>query len=209
MYLLFDFDGTLADSYSLTIQVLLELSSKYHLKTLTQTEILAAHDLTLKQIIAKSGLNLFQLPFFMSDSQKIIASKIDLIKPFPHLVNVLKKLHGAGHKFGIVTSNTAENVTTFLKNNQLSDLFDFVQSEKNIWGKATAFKHVISKRHLNRAELFYLGDETRDIEAAHQAKLKIISVSWGFNSAKLLKTFQPDYLIDRPDELPSLIQSLV
>jgi len=208
MQLLFDFDGTIADSLPLTTQVLFELSTKYHLKLLTQAELVEARDSTIKELFAKSGLNLFQLPFFIRDSQKIIANKIHLIKPFPNLAVVLQQLSMAGHKFGIVTSNSTENVMAFLENNQLTDLFEFVHSEKNIWGKAAAFKNVISKHKLSKNEVVYLGDESRDIEASHKAGLKIISVSWGFNSAKLLKTFQPDFLIDKPEELLDIIRQL-
>jgi phosphoglycolate phosphatase-like HAD superfamily hydrolase len=50
-----------------------------------------------------------------------------------------------------------------------------------------------------------VGDETRDIEAAKKSHIKVIAVSWGFNSRQVLEKYSPDFLIDYPGELIDVI----
>jgi phosphoglycolate phosphatase len=50
-------------------------------------------------------------------------------------------------------------------------------------------------------ECVYVGDETRDVEAARKAGMRSAAVTWGFNSRELLEKSRPDFLIDRPGEL--------
>jgi phosphoglycolate phosphatase len=53
--------------------------------------------------------------------------------------------------------------------------------------------------------LTYIGNEDRDIHAAHKLKIPIIAVTWGYNVRELLATEKPDYLIDKPEELLGIL----
>jgi phosphoglycolate phosphatase-like HAD superfamily hydrolase len=66
----------------------------------------------------------------------------------------------------------------------------------------------LRKESLNPEEVVYVGDETRDIEAAKKSQIKVIAVTWGFNSKQVLAAQNPDFLIDRPEELIKVIESL-
>jgi phosphoglycolate phosphatase-like HAD superfamily hydrolase len=50
------------------------------------------------------------------------------------------------------------------------------------------------------------GDETKDIEAARKIGIKVISVSWGYNSSQALAAEHPDFLIYRPEELLQVLE---
>ena len=106
---------------------------------------------------------------------------------------------------GILTSTSEENVRKFLKKNKL-ELFDFIYSGSSIFGKHKVMKSLLKKQKLKRKEVIYVGDETRDIEAAKKAKVKIISVTWGFNTKQILKKQKPDFLIDKPKELMKILK---
>ncbi|PSB03825.1 HAD family hydrolase, partial [Merismopedia glauca] len=60
----------------------------------------------------------------------------------------------------------------------------------------------------NPAKVIYVGDETRDIEAARKSKIKAIAVCWGFNFREILAKYKPDFLIDRPSQLLEVVQHL-
>jgi phosphoglycolate phosphatase-like HAD superfamily hydrolase len=53
-----------------------------------------------------------------------------------------------------------------------------------------------------------VGDETRDIKAAHDNNLRAISVTWGFHFRNLLIRYNPDYVVDNTNDLLKLILSL-
>ncbi|HYD34798.1 MAG TPA: HAD-IA family hydrolase [Vitreimonas sp.] len=202
--LIFDFDGTLADTLQLTVELFNQLAPKYHLQTLGEKDVTTLKDKSAREILKLSGLSPFKLPFLVYDMQQAMKGRIVDFNIFPGLKSVLNKLKKNGVTLGIVTSNSQENVTAFLENNNLK-VFDFVHSEKNLWGKGAVLKKVIKNLKLNPAEVFYVGDEVRDIEAARAADLSVISVTWGFNSRKVLSEHHPDHIIDQPEELLSKV----
>ena len=67
-------------------------------------------------------------------------------------------------------------------------------------------KKLLKNRNLSEFDVIYIGDEVRDIEAAKAAGIKMVAVSWGFNSPEILKTKNPDYLIDYPLQLTQLLE---
>jgi phosphoglycolate phosphatase-like HAD superfamily hydrolase len=62
--------------------------------------------------------------------------------------------------------------------------------------------------NLSSEEVIYVGDETRDIEASKKINIKVIAVSWGFNSGEVLAKHNPDFLIHKPSELIEVLRSL-
>jgi phosphoglycolate phosphatase-like HAD superfamily hydrolase len=97
-------------------------------------------------------------------------------------------------------------VEKFLQINQLN-VFEFVCSEKNIFNKASKLNHLLKKNKLDPQNVFYIGDETRDMEAAKEVGVKTVAVTWGFNSEKALLERQPDYLIRQPRDLVALLDN--
>lgn len=53
--------------------------------------------------------------------------------------------------------------------------------------------------------LFYVGDSDVDILTARGAGIPVVSVSWGFKNREFLEGFDPDYMVDRPEEILTLI----
>jgi phosphoglycolate phosphatase len=54
--------------------------------------------------------------------------------------------------------------------------------------------------------VIYVGDETRDIEAARKIQIQVIAVSWGFNSREVLAEQKPDFLISHPSQLIEVVR---
>ena len=52
-----------------------------------------------------------------------------------------------------------------------------------------------------------MGDEIRDIDAAKKTGIKVIAVGWGFNSQEALAAQNPNFLIERPQELIEIMNS--
>jgi phosphoglycolate phosphatase-like HAD superfamily hydrolase len=59
---------------------------------------------------------------------------------------------------------------------------------------------------LDPSKVFYIGDETRDIEAAKKAGIKSIAVTWGYNTKAILDNSNPDFLCESTDALKETIQ---
>lgn len=205
--ILFDFDGTIADSYDSFLEIVNILSDKYHLTKIPPSEINALRSEDAKTLIKKLRIPFFKIPFLARDMKKMQREKMTEIKPFNGLPEVLNKLKDEGYELGILTSNGKENVLEFLKLNNI-DVFEYIYDNASIFGKDRAINRFIKNNNIHKKDLVYVGDEIRDIIACKKSGIKIISVSWGFNSKEGLERNDPDYLIDSPDEFIKIIKSI-
>lgn len=197
--LIFDFDGTLADSLPVVVDIINTLAKQFGYKTVDEKDLPQLQNKSQKELLKMFEISMLKLPKFLLQGKKMLYEQIEDVPVFPHLKEVLQQLHKT-HTLGILTSNSIENVEKFLQKHEL-DMFDFVHSEKNLFGKHKALKSLLNKYQLNKEESMYVGDESRDIEACHKIQLDIIAVSWGFNTKDLLEKYKPTFLIDTPEEL--------
>lgn len=203
--LLFDFDGTIADSITPLVTIFNELAEKHHLpRKIKKEDISLLRQLHLQQVLQAFHIPVLQIPSLLYEGRKKFAQKIASLKPIEGIKDSLAKLKKEGATLGIVTSNSEQNVKTFLKANNI-DSFDFIHSEKGLFGKDRVLIHVISHYKLSKKQTLYIGDELRDIDAARKAGIAIVSVTWGANAKEALAKEHPDYIIDRPSQLEQLI----
>lgn len=203
--LIFDFDGTLADSRKTLLEIANNLALEFGFDRITEDEMLRLSHLSSKDIFYQSPIPPYKIPFLLRRIKKELNQKIAILEPFDGIKEALDSLKKEGYRLGIVTSNLRENVIDFLNNNHLENYFDFVYSASTLFGKHKILKQIIKKHHLCIEKIIYVGDETRDIEAAKKSKIKVIAVTWGFNSASVLAKYQPDFIINFPQELTEFI----
>ncbi|WP_036484697.1 HAD-IA family hydrolase [Myxosarcina sp. GI1] len=202
---LFDFDGTIADTYQAIADITNQLSSEFGYKPVEPEELLLLKNLSSREIIKKTEISLFKIPFLVKRVRNELSKEIAKLKPITGIERVLFQLKARGYSLGIVTSNDKHNVELFLAKNNLNFLFDFIYSSTSIFGKHRVIKRIIKHNQWQREQIVYVGDETRDIRSARKSRIGVVAVSWGFNSAEILAEFQPDFLVDRPQELAATI----
>ena len=206
--IIFDFDGTIADSLDAVVNITNRLAVEFGHQPVSLEDIEKIKNLSSSQIIKFSGVSFFKLPFLLRKVRTRLHNQVQDLKPFPGIKETFTELKNLGYKLGIITSNSKENVSIFLKENDFIDLFDFIYSAPTIFGKHKVINSFSKKQDMQINEMVYVGDETRDIEAARKSRIKVISVSWGFNSKEVLAKHHPDFLIDKPSELLEVIGSL-
>lgn len=197
---IFDFDGTIADTLEAMVDLFNQVSVKYQLPQIAQADREKIRNLSAKELIEEfkiSRLKFIRLTKEVLPKLKNNLQQLNLISGLEELLIDLKE---KGFQIGIVSSNSKENIELFLNYHQIKGI-DFIYSEKGLFGKAKVLSNVLKKHHLTAAKVIYVGDEVRDIEASHQAGLPIIAVTWGFNSKARLQKAKPDYIIDQPKEL--------
>ncbi|MEK6964118.1 MAG: HAD-IA family hydrolase [Nanoarchaeota archaeon] len=203
-YILFDFDGTLADSLFIGIEVLKRLQGKYQSKAPTLTMI---RNLGLRGVIKKTHFPLIKLPTLVRDVRTELSKKILEVSLFSGWTRVLPVL-AKKYTLGIVSSNSTENVNVFLKHHNIQDWFDFVYSNNSVFGKQVVLKRLCKKRGIGLNELVYVGDEDRDIQAGRKLGIPVIAVSWGYNSKRLLQKAKAEHIIKTPLEVIKVIDTL-
>jgi len=199
--LIFDFDGTIADTLELHRQIYNELALKYHHDQISESDIPNLQNLGMREFLKKVKIPLLHLPTLILEGQQL-AKKYPISLPIPGIIPVIQSL-SESYTLGIVTSNTKAYCQAFLARHQLEKYFSFVQAERDLFGKDHKLKKVIREHDLQIEKTVYIGDEVRDIDAARKVPLQNIGVGWGFNSAEALEKAHADTIFADPRELLS------
>lgn len=206
--IIFDFDGTLADTFEAIVDITNNLAKDFGYEPATPEDIAQVRNLTSREIVKRSGISVFKLPFLLKRVKENLRNDIHQLNPISGIKEVLYQLKEQGYILGILTSNSEENVRVFLRKQEMIELFNLIYSAKTLFGKHKALKKLMISHQWKAEEVIYVGDETRDIESSHKINLKVIAVSWGFNSKEALVKQKPDFIIDHPGELVDLIENL-
>lgn len=201
--LIFDFDGTIADTFQHLIKISNRLSTQFHFNKVEPHEVEELKNKTSQEVCRHLKVTPLTIPFILAKAKRELHKDIASIQPREGIEKVLRDLKSAGYKIGILTSNSLKNVKKFLETHKL-DLFDFIHTSPKFWGKGKGLCQLMDRNNLKPQEVIYIGDETRDIEAAQKAGIRVAAVTWGYNSPKILKKHNPDYLVDEPAELVKL-----
>lgn len=204
-YLIFDFDGTLVDSFRIVCDKFNLLADQFSFRKVYDHEISGLRDLTSLEFIKHLEIPLYKIPRVILQARKHMRAEMATLRPFVNLPNILSQLLNGGVSLGILTSNSVANVSSWLKKNNMLHLFSFIHSESNFFGKARVLKRIIRVNSIDKSRVYYIGDETRDIEAAKQCGVHSVAVTWGFNSEKILLQHQPHFVLRKPEELLGLV----
>ena len=206
--ILFDFDGTIADTFPYIIILYNKFGSAYGFGTISENELERLKGKTIPELMKEFNVSLFRLPFLIGKVRRELYSQIDKVKPFPRIKKVIETLKKRDLTLGVVSSNSKENIERFFKKNTMRG-FDFIHCERNIFGKDKVFENIIRKYGFPKEDVIYIGDEVRDIEACRKAGIDVISVTWGFNKKELLKKENPTLIADTPEKLLCLLTNQI
>jgi phosphoglycolate phosphatase len=199
--IVFDFDGTIADTLGETRKIFNELAPEYGIREVEEHEVADLRHLSLKEILTKLKIPKRRVPSIITRGTGMMRRNIDRLELIKGMKEALTELREHTDNFGILTSNTTANVDLFLENHGIRDLFDFVSSTSKLTGKSRHLRAIRKTFSLEHSEMIYIGDELRDVKAAQKADIPHAAVSWGFNSRESLAGAKPTYLFDHPEEL--------
>lgn len=202
--IIFDFDGTIADTLGETRKIFNEMASDYGIRQVEAHEIAELRHYSLKEILSALEIPKRHVPSIIARGTGMMRQNIDRLQLIAGIKESLIELREHTEKFGILTSNATANVDIFLQNHGIRDLFEFVSSTSKLTGKARHLRAIRKTFSLDHSDMLYIGDELRDVKAAQKAKIPHAAVSWGFNSRESLAKSKPTYLFDSPTEFQQL-----
>ncbi|MFN5514136.1 MAG: HAD hydrolase-like protein [Cyanobacteriota bacterium] len=206
--ILFDFDGTIADTQDAFLTIVNRLAPEFGYPSVDQGQLAYLKTLSSGEVIRYARISPLKIPFILKRLKKELGKTITELQPYPGVASMLTALKSQGYFLGIVTSNSQENVLAFLAKNELDGLFDVIHSGTTLFGKNRIINRLLRERRLPAETVIYVGDETRDVVAAQRSHITMVAVGWGFNSPGILMEYHPDYLIYDPQELLAIIIKL-
>ncbi len=204
---IFDFDGTIADTFKMILTISNKLAKEFHFKKIEPHQEQEMKGKTSQEIMKLLKVPIMKIPAIIAKAKKELNKEMSNIQPTEGLEEILLELKKWCKGIGILTSNSSDNVMEFLTNHDLN-IFDFITTTSKIWSKNTQLKELIRKHGFKPEEVLYIGDETRDIEAAQKAGVKVAAVTWGYNTSEALEKHHPDYIINQPKELLNILNTI-
>jgi len=196
--LIFDFDGTLVDTYQMVINAINHFAYEYKYDEILDAEWWRWRD--IKNIISKDlKLKLRQLPSYIYKVKKEFHRHAESIVFFNGIIDVLDQLKD-NFQLGILSSSKSETIEQTLKKYNV-DCFDFVCWDSGFFWKHRKLKKLCREQKLDARNIIYIGDEVRDIKASKRFGIQNISVTWWFATPNLLKSYEPTFLVDEVVEL--------
>jgi phosphoglycolate phosphatase len=203
---IFDFDGTIADSLPAVIAVFEDLTKRRDHFTPRQVEVM--RELSMPALMAELQVPRWKIPLLLLKGRRMIRQHMGGIVIHEGVSEVIKLLHAHGVALYILSSNSTDNVRSYLDRHKLSQYFSGVYGGASLLGKAPRLLKLIDKEAIDVTKSWYVGDETRDVSAARSVGLTAASVTWGYNTRAALEAKQPDVLVDTADELVIALEQI-
>jgi phosphoglycolate phosphatase len=200
--LIFDFDGTIADSFEVALEIAYEITG---VPRLSAQEMHHLRQIPLMKVVRELHVPLTRLPGLLLRGRQEMRKRIHEIRPFPGVPEVLAELHDEGYRLFVMSSNSEQNVRAFLRATELEGYFDAVYGNASLFNKAASLRKVMRKSHLIAEDCFYVGDEVRDIVAASKVHVDPVAVAWGYQAPSALSKYHPFAIARQPSQLLSIL----
>jgi phosphoglycolate phosphatase len=210
--IIFDLDGTLVDSAEDLRAALNKLMGELNLRPIEPNEIKGmigdgVLKLVERALVATKGdpeQRDFLLPRFLALYQ---ANPAALTRCYPGVLETLDALRRKGFRLAVVTNKPVFATKKILEALALAEFFPVVIGGDSLpQRKPDPAQLLEAARQLgvDVDQTLMVGDNIHDVEAAHAAGMRCVAVSYGYHH-RPPSEFNADRLIDRFDELPSLV----
>lgn len=196
---IFDYDGTLADSFPWFCSVLNQTARQFGFREVAEGEADELRELDSRQIIARLGVPLWRMPAIAMHMRKLSAEAGEVVALFPGAEQMLARLAANDVAIAVVSSNSEAVIRRTL--GRASAHVSHFGCGASLWGKSAKFSAVVRQAGADRQRTIAIGDEIRDIDAARRAGITSGAVTFGYNTGASLRAREPDLIFDDYEQL--------
>ncbi|WP_210364258.1 HAD family hydrolase [Bacillus sp. REN3] len=208
---IFDFDGTLADTLPVCFLAFESVFEKYDNRTVTAEEIKAMFGPSETGIIRENLKN--------RNYDKAIELYYDIynerhestVQNNEEINTLLGYLKTGGYKLGIVTGKARRSLDISLEHLGLNNFFDVIVTGDDVEfpkPHPEGINKALEYLNLSPNEAVFLGDSDADIMAGKQANVHTIGVHWLPNYQTIEFSIQPDGVFSHVNEFLSSIPKM-
>jgi phosphoglycolate phosphatase len=201
--IIFDLDGTLADSFPFFVGVHNRLASRHGFRHVEAAEVEALRGLSVREMMRRVGLPRWKLPWVARSFVRLMHEEGHRIATFDGVEAVLRELDASGIAQALVSSNSAGNARRVLGEERWRR-FAHVECGASIFGKRRRIARVLAATGVPARRALYVGDQLTDAEAARAAGVAFGAVGWGYASLPSLLAMDPDVAFARVEDLRQL-----
>lgn len=204
---LFDLDGTLADTIGLIVA-----SYNHAFQAVLGTE---RDEAEIRSWIGRPLIESFAevSPEHAEELDRVyrewnIANTERLLRVYDGVAELLRDLTAAGVRTGVVTSKRRQTALLAMRGvgiEGLAPLLGTLEDTERHKPLPDPLLHGAAKLGVEPADCVYVGDAAVDVAAARAAGMAAIAVSWGAVGREVLEAAEPDAVVDTVDELRQVI----
>lgn len=187
---IFDFDGTLADSFPFFQSVYNALADQHGLRRIEGDQVARLRGMSTREIMRHIGMPAWKMPVVSKSFIAKMSENAASIALFDGVGEALRVLFESGVMLAVVSSNSEHNVRRVL-GPELSSLFIHFECGMSVFGKASRIGKVVKRSRIDAADALYVGDQGTDAEASAKAGVAFGAVAWGYAPIKALRAHGP------------------
>jgi phosphoglycolate phosphatase len=203
---IFDFDGTLANSFPFVLAMLDELAEKFNTRKMNREDLPKLRHYSPHKIMKMHKVRIWKVPGILKYTRVLMRRDAHRIAKFEGIDELIRELSLRKIKLGIVTTNTRAIVEQVL-GEDIFRLFNYFLGDVSLFGKPKALKKMLTLAGCENSETLAIGDELRDLDAAAKVKIPFGAVSWGFSSPEALSARNPLFTFTYPAQILESIDS--
>ena len=197
---IFDQDGTLADSFGWFLGVVNTVADRYRFRRIEPDQVEALRSLGARDILKVMQVPRWKLPLIARHMRGLKAQRGREIALFPGVEEAFRALRAARIRIAMVSSDSEANVRATL-GPELAALVDVYACGASLFGKAAKFRKALRRAGVRPEEAIAVGDETRDAIAAREAGIAFGAVAWGYATLDALLAHAPAETFATLDEM--------
>jgi phosphoglycolate phosphatase len=195
---MFDFDGTLADSLPFFHGVFEALAVRHGLAPMAAADLPALRRMPVASALARLGIPRWKLPLVLRDGVARMRADGQGVRLFDGMGAVLDGLAARGAVLAVVSSNARDNVLRTLGPRHAAQ-FRHVECGMSIFGKAPRIRQVLRRAGCASQDALFIGDTESDLAAARSAGVAFGAVAWGYGDIASLA--RAEHAFRTPEEL--------
>ena len=200
---IFDFDGTLADSFPFLLSVFNRIADEHGFRRIDLAHVERLRHYGAREMMRHVGMPPWKLPLAAASFKTLMRENAGQVRLFPQVDTVLRELARGDIQLTIVSSNAEDNVRQVL-GPELSCLISQYECGMSVFGKSARIRKVLKRAAVAPGAALYIGDQALDADAARRAGVAFAAVHWGYAPIEVLRKADPDHEFDLPASLAEI-----
>lgn len=212
---IFDLDGTLIDSIKAISHTCNLTLNKYNLGPIEENDYKIYVGEGYKKLVERALIHCGDKE--LANYEDALVTYMDYFKihcmhevvPYDGITNMLEFLKKNNIKVAILSNKPHERTIDNVNGVFGNDYFDRVSGEvEDIKRKPDPQGAIITAKELGilPKDCLYIGDTDTDMKTGIAANMDTVGVTWGFRNREELSGYNPKYIVDRPEEIISILK---
>jgi len=207
---LFDLDGTFADTAADLVRALNRLRTERGMPELSLSRLRGFASAGARGLIVEGLQMLPDDPQYPATRERFLKHYSEAIcvdtQLFPGIEELLHAIEVRGLRWGIVTNKSTGLTVQLLKEMRIEERPACIvcgDTTPYLKPNPASLLHAARALELAPQDCIYVGDDLRDMLAAHAAGMRSVAAAWGYGDA--LESWNADRIVRHPMELVAIL----